>query len=292
MERLQIDESLVRSLLAQCPELSGESIQLVGHGWDNVIVRVGSTLALRLPYHPTADELILKEQQWIPVLAPHLPLAVPLPVHCGKPQGSYPYHWTLQRWLPGVTANVSVPAADQAGVLVHFLQALHRQPLPSHPPRNRLRDCRLAGKDPAVQSRLVTLRESGVSVSPAIEAIWRRGLATAIDVPRSLIMGDLHSQNVLVRDSKLAAVIDWGDLCVGDPATDLASIWCLLPTPASRQVALTEYAATESTIARAMAWAAFFGLVFVHRGLAGSAASKVIGHTILRRLREDDPSTS
>ena len=41
--------------------------------------------------------------------------------------------------------------------------------------------------------------------------------------------GDLHPLNLVVADGELAAVIDFGDVCAGDPATDLAVAWMVLP---------------------------------------------------------------
>ena len=64
---VDIDASLVRALLqAQMPDLAGLSLDFVGEGWDNVMVRLGPDLALRLPRRAVADGLIRHEQRWLP----------------------------------------------------------------------------------------------------------------------------------------------------------------------------------------------------------------------------------
>lgn len=63
--------------------------------------------------------------------------------------------------------------------------------------------------------------------------------------PSALVQGDLHLRHLLVDDAGgAAAVIDWGDVCLGDPAVDLALYWCLLPPPA-RATFRQEYGETR-----------------------------------------------
>jgi aminoglycoside phosphotransferase (APT) family kinase protein len=81
------------------------------------------------------------------------------------------------------------------------------------------------------------------------------------------IHGDLHPGNLLVNGGRLSAVIDFGDLAAGDPATDLSVIWMLLP-PSARQTFLTSargefYPLDDHMLIRARGWALALGLAYM-----------------------------
>jgi aminoglycoside phosphotransferase (APT) family kinase protein len=83
---IEIDEPLVRSLLrAQHPDLAELRLQPMDSGWDNAMFKLGDALAVRLPRRIAVAKLIEHEQQWLPQLAPLLPIAVPAPVRLGLP---------------------------------------------------------------------------------------------------------------------------------------------------------------------------------------------------------------
>ena len=93
---VEITEDIVRGLLrAQCPGLAERELAPFNNGWDNDIWSLGENLLVRLPRREAAAQLILNEQRTLPVLAPRLSLAVPVPVHAGVPQGGYPWHWSV-----------------------------------------------------------------------------------------------------------------------------------------------------------------------------------------------------
>ena len=119
---IHIDASLIRALLtAQLPHLAQHKIQIVEAGWDNVMARVGGDLAVRLPRRAAAEPLLKSEQKWLPLLAPQLPVAIPVPLFCGVPNAVYPFAWSLQNWLPGQAADLAPPSDDQTTVLCNFL---------------------------------------------------------------------------------------------------------------------------------------------------------------------------
>ena len=83
-----------RLLLAQHPQWADLPITRVpSAGTDNAMYRLGDDLVVRLPRIDWAVDNVAKEQRWLPVLAPHLPLAVPLPVAEGAPTEEFPYPW-------------------------------------------------------------------------------------------------------------------------------------------------------------------------------------------------------
>ncbi len=285
---VEIDAALIGSLLrAQHPDLADMSIRIMEAGWDNVMVRLGDSLALRLPRRAAAEPLILNEQKWLPELAPHLPLPIPSPLRIGAPQGDYPFHWSVLDWLPGRAADQASPDSAEAPVLADFLRTLHALPVPANPPRNSHRDCPLSRKRVDTEKRMATLKRETGLITPQIERAWQDGLAAEIDLPKSLIAGDMHARNNLTERGKISAIIDWGDMCVGDPATDLASIWALFDDQNARKTALEAYGVTVPTAARAKGWAVFFGVILAETGRKDTPRHAAMGEATLRRVSED-----
>lgn len=285
---VEITEALVRALLEdQHPDLAGLPLRMADEGWDNVMMRLGPDLALRLPRRAVADRLLRNEQRWLPQLAPHLPLPVPAPVRTGQPGQGYPFVWSVLPWFEGETADLAPPDGSEAPVLAGFLRALHGEPLPPDAPANPVRDCPLTGKQADAEKRMATLKAETNVIGPQVERFWAEGLAALIDSPKSWIAGDVHARNVLVRNGKLAALLDWGDMCAGDPATDLASIWGLFENPAARRAAIDAYGMSDATLARARGWAVFFGVILLETGRRDHPRHAKMGADTLRRLTED-----
>src|SRR5687767_4273564 len=105
-------------------------------GWDNRTFRLGDDLLVRLPSHARYAAQVEKEQRWLPVLAPQLPLPIPAPVGLGVPGAGYPWPWSVYRWLPGEAAspeNIS-DIGDLARALAKFLRALYHVDASGGPP--------------------------------------------------------------------------------------------------------------------------------------------------------------
>lgn len=278
---------LVRVLLRQFhPDLADLPLQLVGSGWDNMVWRLGDELAVRMPRRSAAARLIEHEQCWLPDIAPRLPLPIPVPLRIGLPGAGYPWRWSVLPWLQGTPADIALPNPDQAQVLAAFLSALH-VPAPMDAPRNPHRGVPLTQRRTVGEERLERVGRLTNCITPAVRAIWEQALDAPMDAAPSWLHGDLHSRNVLVVDGRFCAVIDWGDLAQGDRATDLASLWNLLPDVASRAAAMQAYeSATPATWQRARGWAIMFGLMMIDSGIVDDARLAAAGEATLRRLAE------
>ncbi|WP_402464973.1 aminoglycoside phosphotransferase family protein [Isoptericola aurantiacus] len=235
---IDVDVALVRALLAeQHPDLADLPVEIVAHGWDNVMARLGADLAVRVPRRALAAPLIEHEQQWLPVLAPRLQVPVPVPVRVGVPSRAlgYPWGWSVVPWIAGLRGS-DVPV-DRRRPLAEPLADLYRTlhlPTPRDAPANPVRGVPLATRDGAVRDRVA----SGVVPGPErVLAVWSQAAAAAPWAgPALWIHGDPHPGNlVLAEDDSLRAVVDFGDLTAGDPATDLATAWLTFDAPGRRR---------------------------------------------------------
>ncbi|MFB7475211.1 aminoglycoside phosphotransferase family protein [Kitasatospora sp. NPDC056184] len=299
---IEVTAELVRELLHdQHPDLADRPVRLGARGWDNQLWRVGDDLAVRLPWATSeADALLRKEHAWVPVLAPRLPLPVPVPQRIGEPSERFPRPWIVTTWVPGTPAD-RAPAtrgAEAAEALAAFLTALHR-PAPDGAPDGRDRGGPLADHTDGVGRALDSATGLGLVPDPAaVRAVWEDAVAApAWAGPPLWLHGDLHPANVLTADGTFCGVIDFGDLFAGDPAFDLAASWILLPDGAAdRFLAAYRPAPDPATVRRARGWAVWRALSCIligEAGVRGRPGGKATwgppGQAALRRLTATAP---
>ncbi|MCT2591260.1 aminoglycoside phosphotransferase family protein [Streptomyces sp. N2-109] len=270
-----ITEELIRDLLReQHPDLTDHPLRLGARGWDNQLWRLGDDLAVRLPWATqSADALLRKEHAWLPLLAPDLPLPVPVPQRLGEPSERFPRPWIVTTWVPGEPADraPATRAAEAAVTLAAFLTALHR-PAPDEAPAGRGRGGRLADTAEHFTRELASATELGLIPDPdAVRAVWEDAAAAPEWAgPALWLHGDLHPANVLTTNGTFSGVIDFGDLFAGDPACDLAAAWILLPDGAAdRFHDAYQPGPDAATLRRARGWAVLRALSGIHIGDAG-----------------------
>ncbi len=253
-DEVDTDVDLVRRLLeSQHPQWAGLPIERVrSAGTDNALYRLGDDLAVRLPRIHWAVDNVAKEQRWLPVLAPHLPLAVPLPVAAGQPEEAFPYPWGVVQWLPDGTADLDQldDPVQAARDLAAFVLALRAVDPTGGPTPGRGLPVRLG--DDGVRRGIAGLR--GEVDADAVLRAWERVMAIPDhDGPPVWFHGDLAYLNLLARDGRLSAVIDWGTCGVGDPAIDSIIAWNLFP-PDARQTYREALEVDDATWARGKGW--------------------------------------
>lgn len=257
---VDVPADLARALLAdQHPDLADQLLHGRTFGWDNLTWRLGDDLALRFPVRELSSTLLDREQRWLPVLGPHLPVPVPVPVRRGRPALGFPWTWSVVAWVHGEqVAATPVPSRTAwAGELATALAALH-VPAPPDAPVNPYRGVPLAERYDVVAARLTP----DVPHADALRAALDAGLAASPwHRPPVWVHGDPHPGNLVSRDGHLAGLLDFGDLCSGDPASDLATAWLTFDA-AGRDafVARTQAAHgwDDATWTRARAWAASY----------------------------------
>jgi GrpB-like predicted nucleotidyltransferase (UPF0157 family)/aminoglycoside phosphotransferase (APT) family kinase protein len=285
------DVALVRQLLReQHADLSELPLDESGAGWDNAVFRAGEQLAVRLPRRATSARLVTHEQRWLPQLSPQLPLPIPAPVRLGRPSARFPWPWSVVPWLPGHSMLAAQTLDDEAVAVAlgTFLHALHR-PAPPDAPFNAWRGVDLAARTELFHRDVTAV--AGAIDSVVVVSLWQRLAATpAWRGPRLWIHGDLHPGNLLVENGRLSAVVDFGDLTAGDPATDLSVAW-MLPTlrrSIFRSAARSTWSPVDDdTWHRARGWALALGVAYLAASQDDKRLAALARTTIDAALRED-----
>jgi aminoglycoside phosphotransferase (APT) family kinase protein len=254
---VETDVGLVRRLLTdQFPQWADLPIRPVeSYGTDHDIYRLGDDLSARLPRIEWATGQATREATWLPKLAPHLPLRVPVQLAMGEPVEGYPFEWSVYEWLPGETANGTIEDLDRAAVdLAEFVTALRAIDTGgAHPRSSGSRGAPLAEVDAVVRRSIDELGDR-IERDAALRSWDESVSAPAWDGEEVWVHGDLLPGNLLVVDGRLSAVIDWGGLNVGDPACDLQPAWNVFDA-ASRERYRKELDVDDASWLRGRGWA-------------------------------------
>ena len=284
-----VDAPLARRLIAaQFPHWSGLAVTPVTPGGnDNRTFRLGDELTVRIPSADRYAAAVAKEHRWLPVLAQQLPLEIPAPVARGAPGEGYPHAWSVYRWLAGEPA--SLPAiADPvafATTLAGFLLALQRVDPSGGPapgPHNFFRGGPLTTY---AQETLEAIEALGAEVPrDACLATWEAAVTATWEGEPVWLHGDVAEGNLLLRDGRLAAVIDFGTSGVGDPACDVVIAWTLL-SGASRAAFREALGADRGTWARGRGWALWKALITLEHDPTGPAR-RVLDEVVADHARD------
>jgi aminoglycoside phosphotransferase (APT) family kinase protein len=269
-----IDVPLAAALIAeQFPRWSHLAIRpIVPGGWDNRSFRLGDDLVLRLPSAARYVPQVAKEQTWLPRLAPQLPLPIPEPVAVGRPGCGYPWPWSINRWIAGETLRVAraVDLPRLADDLARFLAALHAADTCGAPlagPDNFHRGGDLGVYDAETRAAVATLGDA--VDGPAVLSVWDAAIATRWPGAPVCVHGDVAAGNLICRDGRLAAVIDFGSGAAGDPACDLVPAFTMFDAIARARFR-TSLGHDAATWARARGWALWKALITRTAGEPGA----------------------
>lgn len=246
------DVSLVRDLIrTQLPRWQELPVREVAHGGtSNAMYRLGDDLAVRLPRREWARDGAAKEASIVPLVAPHLPVAVPEPLELGAPGEGYPYEWSVVRWLDGETAPFEAVGDDTPFRLAELVLALHGIDAGGRPwtaGRGRL--------DAEADDEAVRRCIDQIGGSPLLTGLWEESLAAPRwSGPSRWLHADLHEGNLLFTGGELSGVIDWGSAGVGDPAANLMTAWLYLDERGRKQFR-REVGLDDATWVRAQGWA-------------------------------------
>ena len=285
---VEITPELLRALVEdQLPNFSDASIVRQGAGWDNEIYRLGLHHLIRIPRRKLGADHVEHESNFLPRLAQKLPLPIPYPIFVGQPGHGYPWNWTVIERFRGETVDVEPLIPGQAVKLAGFLKTLHQQD-PTGAPENPFRGGYLHDRTPWFEERwerLVLAREE--VATDQITQFWRDAVGAIPAQKECLIHGDLHPYNLLAKEGKISAVLDWGDLTSGDVTTDLACAWLLFEHPSEIEAFFQAYKLTdEATFLRARGWAIHLATIFLDTGITTDPRSKEVGRSALERIAQ------
>ena len=249
-----IDDDLVRRLVAgQFPQWAGLAVERWPSGGTvNAMYRLGDDMAVRLPLVQGGAEDVAMEQEWLPRLAPHLPMRIPEVLGAGQPAQGYPWPWSVYRWPAGGHPEAGALSEPLllAEDLAAFVTAMRSITLPAAPKAHR--GGPVASLDAETRAAIKELRgipQEDVDCDAAA-AVWEEALrAPDRDGPSVWLHADLMPGNLLIDGGRLASVIDFGCTGRGDPACDLFPAWNLLP-PDAREVFREALAVDDETWVR------------------------------------------
>jgi aminoglycoside phosphotransferase (APT) family kinase protein len=245
----EIDVTVVRRLLfEQFPEWAELPLRRVEpSGTERAIFRLGDELTVRLPRLEGPTKPGSKESDWLPKLAPLLPVEIPMPVAQGHPGAGYPWFWDIHTWVEGETVSVeAIDRLEAARDLARLVAALQRVGSADAP---RGRGIALLERDRETRSWLARLNRD-----PAIAREWKRALESPPwDGPPVWHHGDLDARNWLVREGRITGVIDWSAMGVGDPAVDVMVAW-KLHSATARDAFRDALPTDDATWERARGW--------------------------------------
>lgn len=230
-------------------------------GSSNWVFRLGEDLAVRVPRTEGYVRDLLNEIRWLPHLAPKLPVRVPAIVAVGHPSQLLPRPWTVVSWVPGElpVAGDATQQGQLARTLGDFLRTLHEVDTDGAQPSAQQWGYRCGEPVTDIIDEWADQAANALAdlFDPAaVREAWRRlREVPPPSRPTCLVHTDLSSENLLTHpDGRLAGVIDFGGVGVGDCSVDFLYAWGMLGAPA-RQVLRTAAGADDATWARARAWA-------------------------------------
>lgn len=291
-DQLTFDDSAVAALVAgQFPRWAHLPLRRIpSEGTVNAIYRLGDDLTVRLPLRAedpdTVRRWLIAEAAAASELARVCPFPTPEPVALGEPGDGYPLPWAVQTWVPGEVAAVDDPSSSEsfADDLVRLITSLRAAD-------TRGRRFAGAGRGGRIRDHEGWVEECLHRSEDLLDVARLRDLWTSLrDLPRpthdAMCHGDLVPGNVIVREGRLAGVLDGGGFAPADPALDLVAAWHLLaagPRQRLRERLVTDD--LEWSRGRAWAFEQAIGLVWYYAGSNPGVAAT--GRLTLDRLLDD-----
>jgi aminoglycoside phosphotransferase (APT) family kinase protein len=278
---------LVRTQFPEWAQLPVRPVEV--DGWDNATFRLGDTMSVRLPSARHYVEAVAKEQRWLPILAPQLPLPVPQPLAMGAPAYGFPWPWSVYRWIDGtsVTTETVADLPRFAADLADFLAALYKIDSAGGPApgtHNFFRGGPLTVYDGETREQLEALTGHIDTVLAA--DVWQAALDAAWQGSPVWFHGDAQPGNLLLADGRLSAVLDFGTCGVGDPACDTTIAWTFLSGESSR-VFRERLPVDSATWVRGRGWAIWKAMKVLSAALEHDAQEAAFTMDVIQKILTD-----
>lgn len=260
---IEINKELVKNLIdEQFPQWSNLEIRPIAKsGHDNRTFHLGDNMTVRLPSGQDYVTQIEKEITWLPYLQKHIDIPISSPIDKGKPGCNYPFLWSINKYIEGETLSkdnidsLEGLAVDLNNFLVK-LQTIDASNGPVAGKHNFYRGSSLSIYHSETINALDILKD--ILDTKQLLSIWNQAIDNTTNDIKVWLHGDIAPSNLLVKDGKLNAVIDFGILGVGDPACDYAMAWTFFDNK-SRPLFLQGL--NQKIIARTRGWALWKALI-------------------------------
>jgi aminoglycoside phosphotransferase (APT) family kinase protein len=275
----------------QFPEWTTLPIERISsEGTVNAIFRIGDRIAARFPLQPadvaTTRQWLQSEAEAARQLLGRTRFPIPEPLAVGEPGFGYPLPWSVQTWLPGLTATQQDPGnstgfADDLAEFIIDVRALDTGG----------RRFAGSGRGGDLQSHdewmeLCFRNSEGLLDVARLRRVWRH----LRELPRHgrevMTHGDLTPANVLVSRGRLAGILDVGGLGPADSALDLVAAWHLLEAR-PRQLFREVLASDDLEWERGKAWAFEQAMGATWYYVESNPAMSQMGQRTLHRIITD-----
>ncbi|MBE7104008.1 aminoglycoside phosphotransferase family protein [Bacillus cereus] len=260
-----INTDLVKRLIGeQFPiwaHLETKPVKCSGH--DNRTFHLGEQMSVRLPSDAAYAPQVEKENKWLPILSKELSLPISAPIAKGNPSEEYPWPWSINKWIEGETVtkqnvrDLNEFAMDLGSFLTE-LQSIDASNGPIAGAHNFYRGGLISVYDEEAREAIENNKD--VFDETLLKHLWNLALRSTWACKPVWVHGDIAPGNLLVKDGKLSAVIDFGILGVGDPACDAAMAWTFFDKN-SRNVFKEVLRMGEETWNRARGWGLWKALI-------------------------------
>jgi aminoglycoside phosphotransferase (APT) family kinase protein len=268
-------------------------VRVDSEGTVNAIFRIGDRLAARFPLRRGDVEATRRwlesEADAAHELLGRTRFPVPEPVALGQPGPGYPLPWSVQTWLPGITATEEDPGRSVgfAHDLAEFIEDVRAIDTRHRTFAGHGRGGDLRSHDEWME---ICFGNSGQLLDvPRLRRLWRRLRELPRDTPDVMTHGDLIPGNVLVSNGRLAGILDVGGLKPADPALDLVGAWHLLET-GPRQLVRNDLHCDDLEWERGKAWAFEQAMGAVWYYVESNPAMSRMGQRTLDRVVADTPT--
>ncbi|NWK69237.1 aminoglycoside phosphotransferase family protein [Bacillus paramycoides] len=257
----ELAKRLVQEQFPEWAHLEIKPVKFSGH--DNRTFHLGKQMSVRLPSDAAYVPQVEKENKWLPILSKEITLPISSPIAKGNPSAEYPWPWSINKWIEGETVtkenvhNLNEFAADLGSFLVE-LQSIDASNGPKAGAHNFYRGGLISVYDE--EARVAIENNKDVFDETLLKHLWDLALRSTWERTPVWIHGDIAPGNLLIKDGKLCAVIDFGILGVGDPACDAAMAWTFFDKN-SRNVFKEVLCMDEETWNRARGWALWKALI-------------------------------
>lgn len=259
---MELNVQAVKKIVSsQFPHFANHEISMVyKSGHDNRTFHLGNEFSLRFPSAIEYSTQVLKEHQFCSILQSQLSVQITEPFHLGKPSDLYPFHFSINKWIEGESINHNCDKKRLAFDCAKFLLELKACDTINGIEAGKHNFYRGGNLSVYHEETLKAIHDCTEFDQEKCYKIWNKGITSTFHGPNSWIHGDFEKDNILVKNGRLHAVIDFGNMAVGDPACDYVMAWTYFDE-ASREIFLKTLNIDNACIARAKAWALWKALI-------------------------------